>query len=151
MPFMKTPIQRPPLKPASDFVKKAPEIAPHTRSTTPAKRRFLSAFWPSGAVKSWASLIRSQYKLVKTTVGIALYFNARLATIWPALWKANIVMAAKSDPGKVLGMVNFRNSEPFSVTTRGGSFGMTGIVVIMATTAMRHAWIAKDETNTHRF
>lgn len=60
-------------------------------------------------------------------------------------------MAAKSDPGKVLGIVNVRNLESFWVTTTGGWFGMTGIVVIIATMAMRRAWMAKDEIKTHRF
>ena len=95
--------------------------------------------------------MRSQYRLVKTTVGIALYFSARLATIWPALWNARMVIAAKSDPGKLLGNVNLMNSELCSCTTTGGSFGMTGIVVMMATTAMRTDWMAKEEINTHRF
>lgn len=149
--FSATAIHKPPLNPASDFVKKAPDIAPHNRSTAPRNRRFLSAFAPRGAVKSCASLIKSQYKLVRTTVGMALYFSARLATIWPALWKARIVIAAKSDPGNALGMVNVRNSESFRVTTTGGSLGMTAAVVMMATIAMRSVWMAKEETRTQRF
>lgn len=151
MALMPTAIHKPPLNPASDFVRKAPDMAPHNRSIAPRNRRFLSAFSPRGAVKSCASLIRSQYKLVRTTVGMALYFNARLATIWPALWKARIVIAAKSEPGNALGMVNVRNSESFWVTTTGGSLGMTEAVVMMATIAMRSVWMAKDEIKTKRF
>lgn len=62
-----------------------------------------------------------------------------------------MVIAAKSDPGKALGMVKVRNSESLRVTTTGGWLGMTGIVVTMATIAMRRACMAKDEINTHRF
>lgn len=62
-----------------------------------------------------------------------------------------MVIAAKSDPGKVLGMVKVRNSESFRVTTTGGRLGITGIVVIMATIAIRSVWMAKEEISTHLF
>lgn len=39
-----TAIHSPPLKPALDVVRKAPDIAPQSSSTAPRKRRFLSAF-----------------------------------------------------------------------------------------------------------
>ena len=62
-----------------------------------------------------------------------------------------MVIAAKSDAGKELGKVKVRNSESFRWTTVGGSLGMTGMVVRMATIAIKVACRAKDDVKTHRF
>ena len=118
--FNPNPIHSPPINPASDFVKYAPEIAPAKSNKAPKTLRFRSGFSPNGAVKSCASLIKSQYKLVNTTVGIALYFNTRLATICPALWNASSATGPKSDAGNPLGKVKVRNSASLAVTTSGG-------------------------------
>lgn len=87
-------IQRAPAKPTQDLDKKPPQTAPRKRRTAPTALRLRSALSVMGAVKSFASLIISQYKLVNTTVGIELYLRARLATIWPALWNARMAIAA---------------------------------------------------------
>lgn len=60
-------------------------------------------------------------------------------------------MAAKSEAGKELGKVKTRKSKSFRWTTVGGSLGMIGIVVRMATMAIRVAWRAKDDIKTQRF
>lgn len=62
-----------------------------------------------------------------------------------------MVIAAKSDAGKELGKVKVKNSESFRWITVGGSLGMTGIVVRMATIAISVAWRANDDISTHRF
>lgn len=59
-------------------------------------------------------------------------------------------MGAKSETGNLLGIVKVRNSGLCTVTTVGGRFGTTPVVVMMATTPTTSAWKPKLDTSTHR-
>lgn len=148
--FRKHAIHKPPMNPAPLLVKNAPDMAPAKSNMAPRNRRFLSAFSGNGAVNSCASLIKSQYKLVNTTVGIALYFSARLATIWPALWNANSATGPKSVLGNALGSVKVRKPSLFDVTTVGGWFGTAFVVAMMLTMPIKRAWRLKEKIRTQR-
>lgn len=79
--FKNAAIQSAPANPTQDLLKKPPQTAPTNNNKAPVALLFRSALSVSGAVKSLASLIMSQYKLVNTTVGMELNLSARLATI----------------------------------------------------------------------
>lgn len=142
-PFTAVAIHNAPSNPTELFVRAPPTVAP-TKSITALMNLLLrSGSSNNPAVSRCGSLIKSQYRLVKTTVGMALYFSTRLATTCPALWKASSAIGHSSIHSKVPRSPSFPGRAVFSLETTPEE--MRAVVTIIKTVCRRN-----DDMTTHR-